>query len=157
MSQETIEGLLWVIAIAALAPIISDIIPKVRVPVVVLEIILGLAAGPYLLGLIHHSEGLEIAKEFGVIVLFFLAGFEVDFEGISGDPLKSAIKGWIGSVVIALAIAFTLQQMDMISSFHLVAIAIATTSVIDILTISLATIVIIGVSIVDLPLSTFAV
>ena len=128
MGEGTLEGLLWVIAIAAASPIIADLIPKIRVPVVVLEILLGIIAGPYVIGLIHHSEGLEVAKEIGVIVLFFLAGFEVEFDGISGDPLKNAAKGWIGSVVIALAIAFGLQQFDIISSFHLFAIAITTTA-----------------------------
>lgn len=128
MNEATLVGLVWVIVIAAAAPIISDLIPRVRVPVVVLEILLGIAAGPYVLDLIHHSEGLEIAKEIGVIVLFFLAGFEVEFDGISGNPLRSAAKGWIGSVLIALAIAFTLQQMDIISSFHLFAIAVTTTA-----------------------------
>ncbi|HLU36083.1 MAG TPA: cation:proton antiporter [Thermomicrobiales bacterium] len=128
MIEATFEGLLWLALAAALAPIIVDIIPKVPVPVVVVEIALGILFGPYLLDVIEHSTGLEIAKEFGVIFLFFLAGFEVDFEGIKGEPLKNALTGWVGSIIIALAIAFTLQQLDLISSFHLFAIAIATTA-----------------------------
>lgn len=128
MNDTTLQGLLWVILAATLAPIVADIIPRVRFPVVVLEILLGIALGPYLLELIHHSEGLEIAKEFGVIFLFFLAGFEVDFEGIKGNPLRNAFWGWMGSIAIALVLCFTLQQMDLISSFHLVAIALCTTA-----------------------------
>lgn len=128
MIEATFEGLMWLALAAALAPIIVDIIPKVPVPVVVVEIALGILFGPYLLDVIHHSTGLEIAKEFGVIFLFFLAGFEVDFEGIKGEPLKNAFSGWIGSIIIALGIAFTLQQLDLISGFHLFAIAIATTA-----------------------------
>jgi Kef-type K+ transport system membrane component KefB len=128
MSTATIEGLLWIIVAATLAPIIADIIPRVTVPVVVLEILLGILLGPTLLDLIHHSTGLEVAKEFGVIFLFFLAGFEVDYAGIKGNPLRSAFKGWVFSLFLALILCFALQQMGLISSFYLVAIAICTTA-----------------------------
>lgn len=128
MSETTLQGLLWIILAAALAPIIADIIPRVRFPVVVLEILLGIALGPYMLARIEHSEGLEIAKEFGIIFLFFLAGFEVDYEGIKGNPLRNALRGWAGSFGIALILAFALQQMGLISSFHLIAIAVCTTA-----------------------------
>lgn len=128
MGEGTLEGLVWIVIIMTAAPIISDLIPKIRVPVVVLEILLGIIAGPYVIGLIHHSEGLEVAKEIGVIVLFFLAGFEVDFEGISGNPLRNAVSSWLGAAAIALALAFALQQLGILSSFHLFAIAITTTA-----------------------------
>ncbi len=128
MVEEAIGGLLWVVVAATVAPIIVDRIPKISFPVVVMEIALGILLGPHVLDLIHHSTGIEIAKEFGVIFLFFLAGFEVDFEGIKGDPIRQALTGWVGSFIIALALAFTLQQLDLVSGFHLVAIAIATTA-----------------------------
>ena len=128
MGETTLEALLWVMLAAVLAPIIADIIPRVTVPVVVLELVLGIIFGPHLLGLITHSEGLEVAKEFGVIFLFFLAGFEVDFEGIKGNPLMNAARAWVGSFAIALAICFLLQELGLTSSFFLFAIAISTTS-----------------------------
>jgi len=128
MSAATIEGLLWIIVAATIAPILADIIPKITVPVVVLEILIGILFGPQILGWIQHSEGLEIAKEFGVIFLFFLAGFEVDYAGIKGDPLRNALKGWVFSLALALILCFILQQAGLISSFHLVAIAICTTA-----------------------------
>lgn len=128
MGEATILGLLWIGIAATLAPIVVDIIPRFPVPVVVVEILLGILFGPEILHLIEHSEGLEVAKEFGVIFLFFLAGFEVDYEGIKGSPLRNALGGWVGSIVIALGIALLLQQMGYISSFHLIAIAITTTA-----------------------------
>src|SRR5690606_14691701 len=114
--------------LAALAPIIADFIPKITVPVVVLELVLGIIAGPHILGLIHGNEGLAIARELGVIFLFFLAGFEVDFEGIKGNPLRNAIVAWIAGFALALVVAFSMQQMDFTSAFFLLAIAISTTS-----------------------------
>lgn len=128
MGVATIEGLLWIIVAATIAPILSDLIPRITVPVVVLEIILGIILGPHILNMIHRSEGLEVAKEFGVIFLFFLAGFEVDYAGIKGSPLKRAFRAWGFSMAIALVICFGLQQAGLISGFHLVAIAICTTA-----------------------------
>lgn len=128
MSPATIEGLLWIIVAATLAPILSDLIPRITVPVVVLELLLGILFGPHLLQFIQDSEGLEVAREFGVIFLFFLAGFEVDYAGIKGTPLKNAFRGWGFSLVLALVLCFGLQQAGLISGFHLVAIAICTTA-----------------------------
>lgn len=128
MGAATIEGLLWIIVAATVAPILSDLIPRITVPVVVLEIVLGIILGPHILDRIHHSEGLDVAKEFGIIFLFFLAGFEVDYAGIKGTPLKRAFRGWGISISIALLLCFGLQQAGLISSFHLVAIAICTTA-----------------------------
>jgi len=128
MSLATLEALLWVIIAATLAPLVVDIIPKVTIPVVVIELLLGIVFGPELLGLINGGNGLQIAKEFGVIFLFFLAGFEVDYLGIKGDPLRNALRGWAFSLLIAVVITFAMQQMGLISHFPLVAIAICTTA-----------------------------
>lgn len=128
MSETTLQGLFWVMLAATLAPIITDLIPRISVPVVVLELLLGMLLGPHILGMIGHSEGLEVAKEFGVIFLFFLAGLEIEYEGIRGNPLRNALRGWGGSFAIALVLAFGMQQLGLISSFHLFAIAIATTA-----------------------------
>lgn len=128
MEDTTIQALFWVIVASALAPIVADVIPRIVVPVVVLELLLGIVFGPHLLGLIKHSEGLDVASEFGVIFLFFLAGFEVDFEGIKGNPLKNAVRGWVGSFAIALLVCLVLQQLGLVSGFYLVAIGIATTA-----------------------------
>lgn len=128
MDYHAFEGLLWVFILAALAPILADVIPKVTVPVVVLELVLGIIAGPHILGLVHGNGGLEIGRELGVIFLFFLAGFEVDFEGIKGNPLRNAVVAWIAGFALALVVAFGMQQMDLTSAFFLLAIAISTTS-----------------------------
>lgn len=128
MGETTIQGLFWVMFAAALAPIIADVIPRVTVPVVVLELLLGILFGPHLLHIISHSEGLDAAQEFGVIFLFFIAGFEVDFAGIKGKPIGTALVSWIVSFAIAIATCLVLQQLGLTSNFYLFAIAICTTS-----------------------------
>jgi Kef-type K+ transport system membrane component KefB len=128
MDYTAFEGLLWVFALATLAPILADIIPKITVPVVVIELVLGIIAGPHILDLVHANIGLEFGSELGVIFLFFIAGFEVDFEGIKGNPLRNATIAWIAGFALALIATFTMQGMDLTSSFFLLAIAISTTS-----------------------------
>jgi Kef-type K+ transport system membrane component KefB len=128
MDYTAFEALLWVFALATLAPILADIIPRITVPVVVLELVLGIIAGPHILDLVHGNGGLHLARELGVIFLFFLAGFEVDFEGIKGNPLRNATVAWVTGFALALAAAFAMQQLDFTSSFFLLAIAISTTS-----------------------------
>lgn len=126
--MDTTTALLWVVVVAALAPIVVDFLPIPKVPVVVLELILGAIFGPHLLDLISDPDSLHLLKEFGVIFLFFLAGFEVDMSGILGRPIKRAVFAWVGSLAIALAITLTLQQMGLITNWYMFGIAFSTTA-----------------------------
>jgi Kef-type K+ transport system membrane component KefB len=46
MSATEQQTLLIVLCIAVLAPVLADLVPRVRLPVVVLEITLGILVGP---------------------------------------------------------------------------------------------------------------
>jgi Kef-type K+ transport system membrane component KefB len=61
------------IAIVA-APVIADGIPRVRVPVVVVEIVLGTIVGPQLLGLARVDPVVNGLSQFGLAFLFFVVG-----------------------------------------------------------------------------------
>lgn len=62
-----------------LAPIFSR---RVRVPVVVTEMVIGIVIGRSFLNLIPADPWLEFFSYFGLIYLLFLAGLEIEFEGI---------------------------------------------------------------------------
>lgn len=94
----------FIVTAAALAPVLVDLIPRVKVPVVVVEIALGVLIGPQVLGLAETSPIIESFSQFGLAFLFFLAGFEIDFDRIKGAPLKRASLSWIVSLVGALAL-----------------------------------------------------
>lgn len=126
--MDTTTALLWVVVVAALAPIVVDFLPIPKVPVVVVELILGAIFGPHLLNLISDPDSLHHLREFGVIFLFFLAGFEVDMSGILGRPIKSAVYAWLSSLAIALAITLLLQEVGLITNWYLFAIAFSTTA-----------------------------
>lgn len=128
MGMDTTTALLWVAVAAMLAPVVSDFLPIPKMPVVVVELLLGVIFGPHLLDLISDPESLHVIKEFGVIFLFFLAGFEVDMAGILGRPIKSAVTAWLSSLALAMAVTLTLQQMDLITNWYMFAIAFSTTA-----------------------------
>lgn len=87
----------------ALAPLLARVVGRVvRVPVVVLEILLGLLVGPAVLGWVGPDDFLAALSSFGLAMLFFLAGNEIDVPGIAGRPLRRAVLGWLVSLVLGL-------------------------------------------------------
>src|SRR5436190_836337 len=122
-------NLLVVIGAIVLAPLIASFIPRIKVPVVVIEIALGIIIGPQVLGLAQKDELVEGLAELGLAFLFFLAGFEIDFEKIRGTPLKLAGYGWLLSLVLSIAISTVLFLSGLILLVEYVAIAMTTTAI----------------------------
>jgi Kef-type K+ transport system membrane component KefB len=118
----------FIVTAAALAPVLVDLIPRVKIPVVVVEIALGVLIGPQVLGLAETSPIIEAFSQFGLAFLFFLAGFEIDFDKIKGVPLNRALLSWIVSLVGALALGGVLQAAGITISFLYVGLAMATTA-----------------------------
>ncbi|MHA7985379.1 cation:proton antiporter [Rathayibacter sp. CAU 1779] len=96
-------------ALALLAPILSALVGRVaKIPLVVFEIVLGILAGPSVLGWIPKSDALTTVSNFGLAFLFFMAGNEIDFATIKGRPLNRAIIGWLISLAGGLALGILL-------------------------------------------------
>src|SRR5262245_49823216 len=79
--------------IAAAAPIVGEWIPRVRLALVVLEICLGILVGPQVLEWADVRPMVQVRANFGLVALFFLAGFELDFPAVSGRPIAIATLG----------------------------------------------------------------
>ena len=93
-------------AIAVAAPLLVRGIGRwVAVPLVVFEIVLGLLLGPAVLGWIVPDDFTALLADFGIAMLFFLAGNEIDFRAIRGRPLNRAAIGWIMSLAAGIGIA----------------------------------------------------
>ena len=101
--------LLIISVVSMLVPFIADRIKTFHVPPVVFEIILGIIIGPDVLNLIQPAYQLEVLARIGLIVLIFLAGYEIDVKKIMGQPLNLACLGWILSLLIAIGIAYTMR------------------------------------------------
>ena len=119
---------LFVVAsVAALAPMISALIPKIPVPQVVILIIGGIVIGPAGFGL-EDSEALSLIANVGLGFVFLLAGFEIEPALLTSRPGRLALVGWLISAVAACATVGVLAAMGYVHAFVPVALALTTTA-----------------------------
>jgi Kef-type K+ transport system membrane component KefB len=128
MSPEELNSLLLIFTIAALAPFLCEWIPWIRLPLVVVEIGLGILFGPQILNWAAAGPTIQVFANFGLAFLFFLAGFEIDFQAIRGRPLLLAGFGWLASLVICLIVGYGLQGAGIVDSGLIVGAALTTTA-----------------------------
>jgi Kef-type K+ transport system membrane component KefB len=103
MTGGTLTSVVLIVFVAALAPFIADQVARwLLVPTVVLEISLGIVIGPSVLGLAKADEFVEALSNFGLAMLFFLAGYEINFARIRGRPLNRALGSWAGSLLLGM-------------------------------------------------------
>lgn len=96
--------------LAVLAPVLARGLGRwVRIPIVVFELVLGIVAGPGLLGWIQPSDLFDQLANFGLAMLFFMAGAEIRFAAIAGRPVRRASLGWLISLVAGVLAGFVLS------------------------------------------------
>jgi Kef-type K+ transport system membrane component KefB len=124
------ESFLAVVVASALAAFVAGIVStRMVLPVVVVEILLGICIGPELLGLAHPDEFLDFFSSLGLGMLFFFAGYEIDFDRIRGSPLRLAVLGWLLSLVLAYSIGGLLALTGLVLSLLFTGSALATTAI----------------------------
>ena len=85
MPNVSFASLVVVAAIAVAAPLLVGLVPRFRVPAVVLEIVAGIIVGPHGLKLVKRiDEPVQILALVGLAFLLFLAGLEIDVERLRG-------------------------------------------------------------------------
>jgi Kef-type K+ transport system membrane component KefB len=125
---QNLSSLLVVAAVAVAAPIAADYLPRVRVPVVVLELVLGIVVGPQVLELAKTGGIVDTLATFGLAFLFFLAGLEINFDRVRGRPLELATVGWLASAALGFGIAAILQSEGKVISTLVIGLCLVTTS-----------------------------
>lgn len=96
--------LLVIPLVAVLAPLLARGLSRwVRVPIVVFEVLLGIAVGPSLLGWAEPSAFIDALSEFGLAMLFFVAGTEIQFTAFRGRAGGGAVAGWLVSLGLGIA------------------------------------------------------
>jgi len=119
-----------IVVVAAIAAITVATVPKrFAPPVVVLELMLGIVIGPEILGLAHSDDFVNFFSNLGLGMLFFFAGYEIDFERIKGKPMKLGALGWALSVALAYGIGGLLAKAGVVVSFLYTGSAMATTAI----------------------------
>lgn len=123
------HALLVVLFVAAMAPLFNELPIRLRLPLVVLELVFGMIVGPHGLDLISAEGHLRMLSSLGLSFLFFLAGMELDFSTLKGPPLKLGALGWLLSITIAVAVTHSLAAIGLVSDALLVAVALSTTAI----------------------------
>ena len=119
-----------IVVVAALAAITVAVVPKrFAPPVVVLELLLGILIGPHVFDLAHQGDFIEFFSNLGLGMLFFFAGYEIDFERIKGRPMELGALGWLMSIVLAYGIGGLLAAGGVVLSFLYTGSAMATTAI----------------------------
>ncbi len=119
-----------IVLVAAIAATTVAVVPKgMAPPVVVLELLLGILIGPEVLDLAHSSDFIDFFSNLGLGMLFYFAGYEIDFERIKGAPLKLGAAGWALSVGLAYGIGGLLAAAGIVVSFLYTGSALATTAI----------------------------
>jgi Kef-type K+ transport system membrane component KefB len=124
------ESFLTVVVVAALAAFVAGLVStRLPLPVVVLEIVLGIVVGPEVLGLAESDDFLAFFSNLGLGMLFFFAGYEIDFERIRASPLRLAALGWVLSLVVAYGLGGLLELSGLVLSLLFTGSALATTAI----------------------------
>jgi Kef-type K+ transport system membrane component KefB len=121
-------NLLIVAAAAFAAPLALGLVPALRLPAVVLEIVLGIVLGPSVLGWANVDDPVQLMSLLGLAFLLLLAGLEVEFERFRGTLLKLTSLGFLAGFGIALVFALGLHAGGLVKSPLLIAITASATS-----------------------------
>src|SRR4051794_11122195 len=122
------SGLLIVTIVAFGAPFALGLMPRVRLPAVVLEIVAGIIVGPSVLGWVHLDQTIAVISTLGLAFLLFLAGLEIDFARLRGRVLTLTAIGFAVSFAIAVVVGSGLQLAGLADAPLLVAITLSATS-----------------------------
>jgi Kef-type K+ transport system membrane component KefB len=117
----------WILGVAVLAPLLAEIPTPFKVPIVVLEVLLGVVIGPHVLNLVAFDGFVATMFDFGMAASLFVGGMELDFADIRGRPMLLAVGGWIISVLLSVTIVSVLHAIPHVRTPLVVAMALCTT------------------------------
>jgi len=117
----------WMFVAAVAAPLLARVPLGFKVPVVVIEILLGIVLGRYVLDLVRFEGFVVTMFTFGMAVTLFMAGMELDFGAITGRPLKLGFMGWCVSLLIGVIAVGLLHVVPAVQAPLMVTLALCTT------------------------------
>jgi Kef-type K+ transport system membrane component KefB len=117
----------WILGVAVVAPLLAEIPNPFKVPVVVLEVLLGIVIGPHALHLVDFDGFVATMFDFGMAASLFMGGLDLDFADIKGRPMLLAVGGWTISVLLSVTIVSLLHAIPHVRTPFVVAMALCTT------------------------------
>ncbi|MFH8767286.1 cation:proton antiporter [Streptomyces althioticus] len=109
--------LVLIMAAAVLAPLLAKgAARRVRVPLVIFEIALGILVGPDVLDWARSDQVVDVLADLGLAMLIFLAGYEIEFAAVRGT-LRRAAGAWLCSLALGIALALWISGGDTYRAF----------------------------------------
>jgi len=122
------NSLLIIGGVAIVVPLLLGLVPAVKVPAVVLEIVGGILVGPAVLGWVHLDAAVQVTADLGLGFLLFMAGYEIDLRRFDRKVLVLAGRAFAVSVALALLVAYGLELAGQVRDGLLVGITLMATS-----------------------------
>lgn len=139
--SSTLTSLLLVTGLAVTVPLLAGRFRRIRVPVVVMEILAGIVIGRSGFDIVEPRTTLTFLAEFGFAFLMFLAGLEVDFSLIIPRSEEREERGplyrnvtvlgvavLVITILLAGLISVGLAALDLTRSPMLMGLILSTTS-----------------------------
>ncbi len=138
----TFIPLLIVIFLALLVPLVLSRFKRIRLPIVVGEIIAGIIIGRSGFQLVHEGDlVLDLLAEFGFAFLFFLGGLEIDFSNLEfgrdgqnslasrlKSPLPIGIIIFICTLILSFLVALGLVPVTNVENVWILTLILAPSS-----------------------------
>ena len=122
------SNLLIVAAAAFATPLLLGFLPRLRVPAIVLEILLGIVIGPSVLGWASADLPVSILSLIGFAFLLLLAGLEIDVERLRGRTLRVTAFAIAVSFAMGILAGVLLRGGGFVRSPLFIAIVLVATS-----------------------------
>jgi len=128
VGASSFTGLFLVAAIAFVMPLLLGLVPSLRLPSVVLELVAGIVIGPAVLGWVTFDGPIRVLSLVGLAFLLFLSGLEIEFERLRGRVLLLTASAFGVSFGLAVLVGFGLSAVGLVHAPLLVAIILVATS-----------------------------
>jgi Kef-type K+ transport system membrane component KefB len=128
MPETSFTSLAVILAVAFLAPLLLGFAPRVRLPSVVVEIVLGIIIGPAVLGWATPDDIVRVLSTIGLAFLLFLGGLELDLRAIRGTTARIALLAFAVSFGLAVVCGLVLDAVGLVHDPLLAAVILTATS-----------------------------
>src|SRR5437763_2990857 len=95
--------------VAVGAPLVVALVPTLRIPAIVLEIIGGIVIGPEVLHIATPDVHVRLLSTIGLAFLLFLAGLEVNLDNLRSPVAGLAVRAFVLSMALAIAAGYLMN------------------------------------------------
>jgi Kef-type K+ transport system membrane component KefB len=95
--------------VAVGAPLVVALVPSLRIPAIVLEIVGGIIIGPQVFGIATPDIHVRMLSTIGLAFLLFLAGLEVNLDTLRSPVAGLALRAFVVSMALAVAAGYLMN------------------------------------------------